>query len=66
MKLSVMQQLPKRIEFLHGATRKVAQVVWQRGYLIGLCYEASVSKSLLSAKVGSDGAKQSILARRRP
>ena len=66
VKLSVMQQLPKRVEFLHGATRKLAQVVWQRGYLIGLCYEASVSKSLLGSKVGSGGVKQSILARRRP
>ena len=66
LKLSVMQQMPKRFEFLHGATRKLAQLVWQRGYLIGICYEASVSKSLLGSKVGSSGAKQSILTRRRP
>ena len=66
LKLSVMQQLPKRFEFLHGATRKLAQLVWQRGYLIGICYEASMSKSLLGSKVGSSaGAKQSMLARRR-
>ncbi|HEX3502369.1 MAG TPA: hypothetical protein VHU22_03130 [Xanthobacteraceae bacterium] len=65
LKLSVMQQLPKRFEFLHGATRKLAQLVWQRGYLIGICYEASVSKSLLGSKSGSGGVKQSILARRR-
>jgi hypothetical protein len=65
LKLSVMQQLPKRFEFHHGATRKLAQLVWQRGYLIGICYEASMSKSLLGSKVGSSGAKQSMLARRR-
>jgi hypothetical protein len=65
LKLSVMHQLPRRVEFLHGMTRKVAQVVWQRGYLIGLCYEASVNKSLLGSKVSSSGVKQSILARRR-
>jgi len=65
LKLSVMQQLPKRFEFLHGTTRKLAQLVWQRSYLIGIRYEASVSKSLLGSKAGSDGAKQSILSRRR-
>jgi hypothetical protein len=58
--------LPKRFEFLHGATRKLAQLVWQRGYLIGIYYEASVSKSLLGVKAASGGGgKPSILARRR-
>ena len=65
LRLSVMEQLPKRFEFLHGTTRKLAQLVWQRGYLIGICYEASVSKSLLGSKPATGGAKQSILSRRR-
>jgi hypothetical protein len=65
LKLSALAQLPKRFEFLHGTTRKLCQVVWQRGYLIGICYEASVSKSLLGSKSGADGAKQSFLSRRR-
>jgi hypothetical protein len=65
LKLSVLQRLPKRFEFLHGATRKLSQLVWQRGYLIGICYEASVSKSLLGCKPSGDGAKQSSLSRRR-
>ncbi len=58
-------QMPKRVEFLHGATRKLAQVVWQRSYLIGICYEASVSKSLLAGTSSAGGPKQSILSRRR-
>lgn len=41
LKMSVLQKLPKRFEFLHGVTRKLAQPVWERGYLIGICYEAS-------------------------
>jgi hypothetical protein len=57
--------MPKRVEFLHGATRKLAQVVWQRGYLVGICYEASISKSLLAGKSSAAGSKQSILSRRR-
>jgi hypothetical protein len=65
LKLSVLQKLPKRFEFLHGTTRKLSQLVWQRGYLIGICYEASVNKSLLGCKSGGDGAKQSFLSRRR-
>jgi hypothetical protein len=65
LKLSVLQQLPKRFEFHHGATRKLAQLVWQRGYLIGICYEASVSKSLLGSKPSGEGSKQSILSRKR-
>jgi hypothetical protein len=66
LQLSELHQLPKRFEFHHGATRKLAQLVWQRGYLIGICYEASVSKSLLAGKSGPSGAKQSMLSRRRP
>jgi hypothetical protein len=65
LKLSVLQQLPKRFEFLHGATRKLCQLVWQRGYLIGICYEASISKSLVGCKPNTDSAKQSYLSRRR-
>jgi hypothetical protein len=65
LKLSVLQRLPKRFEFLHGATRKLAQLVWQRGYLIGICYEASVRRSLLAGKSSTEGTKQSFLSRRR-
>jgi hypothetical protein len=65
LRMSALPRLPRRFEFLHGATRKLAQLVWQRGYLIGICYEASVSKSLLAGKSGADGSKQSILSRRR-
>jgi hypothetical protein len=66
LQLCELQKLPKRFEFHHGGTRKLAQLVWQRGYLIGICYEASVSKSLLAGKSSGNGAKQSILSRRRP
>jgi hypothetical protein len=65
LRLPVLQRLPKRFEFLHGTTRKLCQLVWQRGYLIGICYEASASKSLLGGKSSGEGAKQSILSRRR-
>jgi PilZ domain len=61
LRLPMLPQLPKRFEFLHGATRKVAQLVWQRGYLIGIRYEASAEKSLRK----TDALKQSFLSRRR-
>jgi hypothetical protein len=61
LKLPTLPQLPKRFEFLHGTTRKGAQLVWQRGYLIGIRYEASTDKSL-----GKPAAsKQNLLSRRR-
>jgi hypothetical protein len=74
--MSELPRLPRRFEFLHGATRKLVQLVWQRSYLIGISYEASVSKSLLAGKSlsakplpagksGSERTKQSILSRRR-
>ena len=65
LKLSALQQLPKRFEFLHGTTRKLCQLVWQRGYLIGVCYEASAHKSLLGSKPVGDRSKQTTLSRRR-
>jgi hypothetical protein len=65
LKLHAMMQLPKRFEFLHGASRNVCQLVWQRGYLIGIRYEATASKSLRGCKPGTETAKQSSLSRRR-
>ena len=65
LKLHTMLQLPKRFEFLHGATRNVSQLVWQRGYLVGISYEASADKSLRGYRPSGDEAKQSSLSRRR-
>jgi hypothetical protein len=65
LKLHAIMQLPKRFEFLHGATRNVSQLVWQRGYLVGIRYEATASKSLRGYKPSTEPAKQSSLSRRR-
>jgi hypothetical protein len=65
LKLQAMMQLPKRFEFLHGATRNVSQLVWQRGYLVGIRHEATASKSLRGYKPGAEAEKPSSLSRRR-
>ncbi len=65
LKLHTMQELPKRFEFIHGTTRNVSQLVWQRGYLVGICYEATADKSLRGYKPGGEAAKQSSLSRGR-
>jgi hypothetical protein len=30
--------LPKRFEFLHAGIRRKVNLVWTRGFLIGVCY----------------------------
>lgn len=65
LKLHTMLELPKRFEFLHGATRNISQLVWQRGYLVGISYEATADKSLRGYRPSGEAAKQSSLSRRR-
>jgi PilZ domain len=65
LKLHTMLQLPKRFEFLHGTTHNVSQLVWQRGYLVGIRYEATADKSLRGYRPSGEVAKQSSLSRRR-
>jgi hypothetical protein len=30
--------LPKRFEFLHAGVKRKVQLVWTRGFIIGVCY----------------------------
>ncbi len=63
LKLPQLTNVPRNFEFLHGATRQVCRLVWQRGLLIGVSYEGSKPKSLHASAL-SGAPKQSFLSRR--
>jgi hypothetical protein len=63
LKLPQLMNVPKNFEFLHGGTRHVCRLVWQRALLIGVSYEGSKPKSLHASALSSTP-KHSFLSRR--
>lgn len=48
LELSRPQDVPKRFEFLHGGVRRICNLVWRRGFRVGISFLASTEKSGLT------------------
>ncbi len=57
--------LPKHFEFINGRSRTVCRVAWTRGNRVGLEYQATKQKSMISGGVSQTTAGYSRLSRSR-
>jgi hypothetical protein len=65
IELSQLYALPKQFEFIHGRTRMFCRLAWTRGYRIGLMFEATKQKSMISGGVSRTTTGLSRLSRDR-
>jgi hypothetical protein len=57
--------LPKHFEFINGRSRMVCHVAWMRGTRVGIEYESSKEKSMISSGLSHSTAGYSRLSRSR-
>lgn len=54
---------PDRFEFIHGRTRRSCRLAWKRGVRIGITYDASSQRSMISGGVSQTKSGLSRLSR---
>jgi hypothetical protein len=64
LELSQLHELPKRLEFLDGRIRRICQVAWTRGYLVGLNFEATKPRATIEGGLSRPASGLSRLSRR--
>jgi hypothetical protein len=65
IELSRACNLPKRFEFINGRSRMICHVAWIRGCRVGIEYESTKEKSMISSGLSHSAARYSRLSRSR-
>lgn len=65
LELSKFYDLPERFAFIHGRTRTTCWLVWRRGYRIGIIYEATQQRTMITGGLSRTTTGASRLSRSR-